>query len=474
MAPSAKELVKSLKYSKSDLDPSIQAFPDINIDAVSDKLSLERRGMENGRMNHPDENATGMDSVEHEILDYIEKEYKAQNSIYQSQMKAYNERHQIASKYASNTVSFKLAAKQAVQDFESQVQQDKGHLEQCLNAAESRKLELDRFKKENSLNRDPVVLNKKERLLRYLILFLIVLSESIANGMFFAEGSEAGLVGGFAQAIGLALVNVAIAFVYARFVYPNRFHVYGEKRNIAMVGTLIYAIAVLYFNLFVGHYRDMYIASADLISWPELSGRLLTSPFSFSEAKSFLLFLIGCLLNVFAMLDVAWMKDKYPGFGDIGRLCKDAIDEFHVVKRACLQNLSYLRDQAHTQISEMIQNLENAEYDQQLVSDGRKRLHSLFVDYIESLRSSYNRLMKVYIESNLKHRSGKAPKRFYSEVVIPGFLSSPKLVDLSQIQSKAEKIMNDMEKHITLIDDKIKESTKEYDSIKARSIGGHE
>lgn len=170
-----------------------------------------------------------------------------------------------------------------------------------------------RFKTEH--RRDVDAHYPDSRLLHYSLVAVLLLLESLANGYFFARGSEFGLLGGISQAIVVGVANILPAFLIAGLVllrYGR--HVSAWKRYPARLATLLYLGWVLLFNLTVAHYRDL-LAEQPQHAAAQALQRLAEQPLLLSDLNSWLLFLIGVLFALVAAYDGYKSDDPYPGYG---------------------------------------------------------------------------------------------------------------------------------------------------------------
>src|SRR5207245_17 len=104
--------------------------------------------------------------------------------------------------------SIEAAGESALADFKVQAIDDLNHLHTTRREVEGREREFEVFRANHQLVRLPNIVASRERILRALLLAIFVVLESTLNGFFFAEGSEAGLIGGVIQAFALSLLNV--------------------------------------------------------------------------------------------------------------------------------------------------------------------------------------------------------------------------------------------------------------------------
>lgn len=129
-----------------------------------------------------------------------------------------------------------------------------------LREERSRLAELERFRAENRISRSA---NYPESpLLAIGVLAILVLVEACINGVLFADSSDNGLLGGWLEAMALAITNVGVAFLVGYIVLPQ-----VNRRSLVAKGCaalLAFAgvVALMAVNLFGAHYRDFRVAAA--------------------------------------------------------------------------------------------------------------------------------------------------------------------------------------------------------------------
>jgi hypothetical protein len=158
------------------------------------------------------------------------------------------------------------------------------------------------------------------RLLHVGVIAILIILESSANAFYFAELSAFGLLGGFALALGISLINVASAFAVGRFLLP--YITYRNRRGRILTATALTLLgsAAILFNLALARYRDI-LAVGD----PSDVGLLdLLRGSSTLTLPSLALFGTGLLAWSIALWKGASFDDLYPGFGSADRRFREA------------------------------------------------------------------------------------------------------------------------------------------------------
>lgn len=174
------------------------------------------------------------------------------------------------------------------------------------------------FAREERLARDARY--PASRWLHLGIVAILVLLESWANAGFFSEATDFGLFGGFLGACGVALVNVASAFIAGWLVLPWLVHRSTLARVLAVVGVAVAVVFAVAFNVAVAAFRDRLMAGAVTIASLH---DLLGNPLGLSFVSAALL-ATGALAWALALWKGFTFDDAYPFYGTMDRRFRDA------------------------------------------------------------------------------------------------------------------------------------------------------
>lgn len=172
-----------------------------------------------------------------------------------------------------------------------------GEIDRLLREARAAREELDEVRIAHGLRRDAV--DPGHRLLARGLVSLAVAVESALNGFFFAEGSDLGLVGGIALALGISVVDVVV-FGFALGLGPARWrnHRFLPLRSIAWLLLLAGGVLVLLANAFVAHDRDAFERAGEAVELAPVRAHLVAEPFALARLQSWLLFFLGLAFAV--------------------------------------------------------------------------------------------------------------------------------------------------------------------------------
>jgi hypothetical protein len=476
MPKSVRELVTATMGKPAGALPDIQTFPPLDPEQVARELRLDERAEKAAMAGSPAPDADGPDSAELDVLGKIESCARKAAEDYLSQRDIYEGRIQRSAVTPDLQVQIEAAGSNALVDFKAEVIHDQNTLHTLLRAVGNRENEYREFRERHGLNRLPRHVARGQRTFSLMLLVVFVLLESILNGMFFAEGSEAGLIGGVVQALVLSLLNVGVAALYAVYGLPLLFH---RRRGVKLVGTVLTLLFVLWLgglNLAIGHFRDLFIIGAGKVEMAELLNRLSGAPLLLADAKSAILVLLGIGLGLLTVIDVAAIRDLYPGYATVGRERQHAIDHYAEENARSLAAMMQLRDHTVDDLSSAIELIRGSQFEMQQAIEGRTRLHHNLRAYFDHLAVVHERLIQRYRESNRRVRRGEAPLYFRSPPPRPSFVDPPVLSPVAafELDARAEVVAR-IDYYIKAINQKFEQTMPEYQTVgQLATLGGDE
>ena len=334
------------------------------------------------------------------------------------------------------------------------------------------------FRNTNNLNRIPHY--PDSQLLNFAIILIFWLVESAGNGFFFAEGSELGLLGGMAQSVIIAAINISTAFFIMGGIFRYKNHVSRWKRLGSYTCLLVYSVAVVAFNLLVAHYRDLFAIEPGSAGHLALQ-QFITAPLALADFNSWMLFFMGLLFSVFAFIDGYKRDDAYPGYGKLHkRLLRlyenyeeqrdDVIEQIENIRRDFLDNLDRMKQAVamkHTRLVHLVEEKQAfiAEYEHGIAN---------FVN-------AANTLIYRYRDINMAHRQSAPPAYFKSDWK-PNrkFILRGAHDDIQQVESQKELYLNfpnycqqranEIEKLYVLFFDKLQQMDPAFRNKKPSSL----
>lgn len=415
MSRSLETLLTLINGSRDAIRPSIQTFPPLNVEQIAAELAVDERARMQGADGKPPADAGAPDSEELAIAEEIERRARKAAEEYRAALELYESRIRDAIISTELRVEVESSGEGAVSDFSLRAVNDANHLAALEHEAKGRDAEYVAFRDKHRLERMPRIVSGRERLFRGVVIAIFVILESMLNGLFFAEGSEAGLVGGVIQAFTLSLLNIGAAVLFA--LYGMRLLIYRNfaVKLVGVCALLLYVVWLFGLNLLTAHFRDDFIASAGDVSALLLWQNFVRAPFALADAQSWLLAFLGVGFSLSALISAAGLDDRYLFYGDIGRAREDAFKRFNDEKTLSLEGFMQRRDEAVEQMTQVIAALRRQEYDKRLAIDGRNRLHRDFTAYLDHLAAAHQRLITRYREANEEARGGEGVPAYFRQ-----------------------------------------------------------
>lgn len=413
-------LIDYLKGSKEAVMPSTATFAELDVDQLARDLGLESRGRERAAEGSGAVDESGLDIVEREIVDDIRARARRARDEYTTQLDLYESRLRDASIGDDAFVRIKAAAEEALANFKAQVVEDK----LPLDAADERVARLCRqfnvFVGRHRLHDvAPQERSGKQQAHGWLWIGVIVVIESLLNGVFFAQGSEAGLVGGITEALLLALLNIGLAAGVGLFALRYLRHAFWFWKLFAAVAFVALAGGILGLNLVIAHYREAFAFSQGVqVDFRVVMESLWARPFGLEDSRSWLLGAMGVLLNVFAIYKFYHLNDPYPGYGQLAARRESALARLAEQRRNCIEVLTLHRDAARREMTDVIELITSRRFDFELALRSRDRLHTLFKEYLGGLERATARLGQVY-----RQHLGEGGQRAHAGVLRAGIES---------------------------------------------------
>jgi len=459
--------------SRTNVVPSIQHFPAIDTQGMIKRMRLAARAGEQAGRELPSSDSRGFDTVEQDIVNEINNEAKSQFDTYLEDQKTYVDR---ARSLAIHSLLSRIgaAADDAVATFAARTRNGANVLYLLRKDVIETEQELERFRKRQHLTRP--ARHTGSRTLKFGVLAIILLVESIANGLFLQRGSTLGLIGGVGQAMVIAFINVAIGVLTGWKILPWLTHKNWLAKLFAFSGFLVYVAAAVGFNIVVAHYRTA--MSGDPFEAARVTLQTLQAhPFQVDDVQSWLLFAVGVIFSAIATIDAWMMDDPYPGYGRVTRDHQEAAEIYTEQKEELLGELEDIYEGAQAAINTCVRDIDvrQGEYDSILARS--QTLQAAMIQHLDHLESAGNTLLRFYRNENRKHRKTAPPPRFDE----PWKLSRPVIEERTvpgrvrdQIDAALKEAMTEGPAQRKKLQDAYLEAMAEYkkiDDLTAKDIG---
>lgn len=387
-------------------------FPDVNIKEIKKKLNVEELAINNGGNNLPSQHDEQLDAVQgditHHFIELLDKAKASALSYLQTIKKNQQKIEEDAD--ASTLENFPADAQQAIDRVLAQSKEDlisKRKKERRMLANRKAFLAL------NNINREPIYPDSK--IFHWALVISAIVAESIANSYFFAQAGNFGLIGGALQAFLVSASNIGLSLLVGVIILPLMNHVKPKMNNIAYATTVGYGCLIIFFNLATAHYRALLEIDPGTAIF-EAIPHLLDSPLAIDNFDAWVLFVIGIIFSLFALIKGYTSDDRYPGYGKIDRLFKEALSAYEDAKKELIKKINKEIDiqeqnlqSAHQKIHQYFRNYKS--YLGEAESTIRK-----YDQFVKLLTDGCNNILQSYRNTNLKVRSNPAPSYFQDNI----------------------------------------------------------
>lgn len=260
------------------------------------------------------------------------------------------------------------------------------------------------FKGRHRLERPAFVPSAGDKWVTWGILAVLFLVETVINGALLARLDTGGFMGGIVMAVGISFTNLLVPCLLFAPWLRQLMHRRRGRKALGALGVSVFLALFLLFNLAVAHYREA--PSSEAIS------NLFSDPFSLPEFASWLLFLIGFLFSVFALIDGLKMADPYPGYGRLQAELDAKRKLFLNTQKSALAGLEEERKELRNEIASKRRAVRYApEEHNSLVAERRNRV-SRFHDTLNRIEQVARTVLAEYRNANEATRSSAAPVHF--------------------------------------------------------------
>jgi len=392
--------------------PATTIFLDLNVDRIADDLQLAARGTERGAQNRPTSDAQTLDDVEHQIVERIEAHKQDSHTIYLDHLHTYDERVTALS-FEERFATIQQAAPEAVGDFRAEATVGRDELFVLRRRLNESEIERERFRARHRIERPARLASPGKIILKIGVLAILFITEVVINGSFLAKANVGGLLGGAAQAVTFAALNILASFfwgmVLIRLINRRNFFL----KLIGLLSFLAYLAFAIALNLTLSHLREIPPAVAVSGDVGEVVlHRLLTAPYALIDINSWVFFSIGLIFSLIAMADGLMFFDPYMGYAGLERRWVEATKQFASARSELIERLRDIREDATEVMNEAARDLSvrRSEYDSLL--QGRGRLAQRFSQHQNQIEQAGRALLEIYREANRRARATPAPDYF--------------------------------------------------------------
>ena len=272
------------------------------------------------------------------------------------------------------------------------------------------------FKRHNKLTRPAKPMSSQ--LLFVMILVVILIAETILNGVFLGENLTGSSAAGMTWAFAFSAVNVSIGLILAPLI-RNINHIKAGVKLFGYFIGLIWLSLIAVFNFLIGHFRDAITNPAGQgmeDAYLALEAMEL-NPFSLGEPVSYFLVAIGMMCALVALLDSFFHADTYPGYGKKSLQLEEFDENLLSLKSEANNDQEILYSKFVSEGNKLIKvasaHITNL---QQTIGFIDLRIKEEYSDYFENLAGSFEAVIEQYRTSNKEARDTEVPKYFEDKI----------------------------------------------------------
>lgn len=289
----------------------------------------------------------------------------------------------------------------------------------------------------------------ESQIFHWSIVLALILGETVINAFFYQNSN--GLIGGFVVAAAVAAVNMGSA-VFLGNAFRRKNLAQNDQRVLGWIAVMVFVPLAIFCNALFASFRSVYqliedpsdpiaLSEGFRVAWAEAS-RIFILDYEFGDLSSFILFMVGILLSLFAFWKGYASDDPFPGYSRRDKALKSAkreeekrqdlvkqrVKDFLVNHRSRVQGLS---TQTGALISMLSQRLAE-------VADAESALPS----NTQSIQRDYALVLDGYRQANLAVR-GTEPPSYFRET--PNLLGSVSTRMADEAREKVQGVLTDLE-----------------------------
>ena len=401
--------------------------------SLAERFRLVERGRERGKNNMPPPTQPGLDLVETEVVDHCSRLFGEKKDAYRRAVRLSEER--IVS--PASATDPEAAVEEACDRMKARVDEERPELKRLHRSAQKAIDELRTFKDEQGLSRDASV--PKSLVTSAAILAALLVVETVANGLFFGANLAGGLIGGVSYAVLISVINVGVFGLLAASAVRQVHHRDQSRQVVGYLGLLLVVAAAVAWNLAVAHYREA--LPADYPPSPEVVGEVAASAdasecwegpseadadgeaicllwsnwFSLNGFLSYMLMLIGLLMCGVAAWKWLGMSDRYPGFGQLERRCRETEKRLLDERQELLAKLDADLKSAVTKQHSIFKDPADAWTRAVKAFGDLKQGHEELRDFARDLEEECRSALETYRSANREAPRNEAEPAFWSK-----------------------------------------------------------
>lgn len=452
-----------------------QLFTDLDVQATAASMNLVQLGKERGGQDQPPAAQTTLDAVEAEIIEKVASLQKDSQQQLEDELRAYRERL-ITLDFQKRFDDIGDLALDGLADLK--VQQLKGLSDLHIARKDLLQAEdyLTNFRTQHRIMRPVKPPSAVASTLKWLVIVALFCAEMIANGYFLSTGAELGLVGGILEAVLFAALNVGVPVLIALKGLPFITHRNVVLRLWGLFWLAFFLVFTFILNLGLAHYREVGSVTSLADAGTKVMERILPNLttenwpnlFLLNDLNSWILFGLGILFSVIALIDGFSMHERYPGLGEATKFRDDAREEYRYLYQSSLDDLSQTRQDYQDTISRVRHDLSLRRTEHDSIVSARSRLVTLFHAHQEQNQLAANAMLRAYRDSNVAARKTDAPDHFkevYQLTRIPVQISREYEWNTEELKAEIEKAQANLGKVMEMLSEQFNIALASYRAL---------
>ena len=215
---------------------------------------------------------------------------------------------------------------------------------------------------------------------------------------------------------------------------------------------------MIFYNLFIGHFRDALAAAMDATGLAiadvgqDVLQSVMNDPVGLQNFDSWLLVMLGIIFALVAAVDGYFFNDPYPGYGRVGKRYEDARRDYMDDKNDLMGQLAELRDDEEDAVEAIKSEIETQARLIQDVVTWSKKCEQESKGYLNDLSMKCNHVLQLYRTSNTAARSDSGPAYFQDRYDLLENIDSDSIesIDVSRVQNQVENVDEMLNNAITV------------------------
>ena len=334
-------------------------------------------------------------------------------------------------------------------------------LKKLKETAENRESDLERFKKDNGLTREPRYKSSYVATIAIIMTFLVI--ETALNSTLLAKASDLGLVGGMAQAVIISLINIILGFSLGFLVYPRTNQKKKYSTLIWKMMLILGCLVVLIFNLLIGHYREALVLDPESSTFQAITS-FTSGVFDLSDIESIFLVFIGIIVAGVSYWKGSTQNDPYFEYTTYAKALDTAVEELEDEKESSLEELDDKGEDSSNTLDKIYKRAKLHLKTYNALKSSFSQQQELYKAYIDDLEETAKIAITLYRQTNEVARSSASPKYFKGSLKFDLY-QKPSIPELNDIGVSLNTAVENFGNRMPAIKIELKKLLEEYRNI---------